>query len=151
MLSFEPPPEADSFATPGGTLLVWFPVPGIVAARARGFIDGSMAKATYARIDREPQVPYVGFLDLSGSSGFDWDARMCAFRWNVKNLSPQMDLHLLITDRFVMATRVLAHLLGNRVEFHHEPGGFASAYTLAVKRKSRVTDSTAPGKMPSAR
>jgi hypothetical protein len=136
---FVPPIDAESFASSDGAIVLWFPAPGVVAARATGYVTGQTAKAVYARIDAEPHVPRVGFLDLSRSSGFDWEARTRVLRWNVRHLSADMSFHLLIVPRFVLPTRILAHLLGDRVEFHLEPAGFESAYGLMMRRKARVS------------
>jgi hypothetical protein len=137
LLRFTATVEVESIKAPEGSVLLWFPASGIVAARALGFITGHAAKDAYARIDAQPVVPHEGFLDLSEAVGFDWEARMHVFQWNVRHMCAQTNFHILLVPEFLVATRVLAHLLGDRVEFHLEPASFASAYTLAVKRKSR--------------
>jgi hypothetical protein len=135
---FVPPADAEAFASSEGTIFLWFPTPGVVAARAVGFIPGRVARAAYERIDAEPRIPYTGFLDLSESSGFDWSARMQMVHWNVQHLSAEMRFHLLIPPRYILPTRFLVHLLGDRVSFHHESPSFASAYALVAKRKARA-------------
>jgi hypothetical protein len=136
---FVPPIEAESFTCPDGAIAIWFPAPNIVAARATGFVTGRATKAAYARIDAEPRFPNVGFLDLSRSSGFDWNARMRVLRWNVQHLNADPSFHLLIVPRFVIPTRLLAHLLRDRVEFHLDPASFEAAYALAIRRKTRTS------------
>src|SRR5580704_19571330 len=61
VLSVAPPDEASTYETSHGRLVIWFPAPGVAAARITGHATGRLAQSAYELIDRQPTYPYEGF------------------------------------------------------------------------------------------
>ena len=145
VLSVVPPDQASIFESAEGRVVVWFPAPGMAAARLTGYATGELARKAYEVTDAQPTVPYEGFLDLYETTGFDWEARGRSLKWNIVHLSPRMMLHMLVqTPPLVMATQIFRHALRNHVEIHTDKATFASAYHLAVKRRTRAAATSRP-------
>jgi hypothetical protein len=145
VLPFAPPDGAALLETPEGSAVVWFPAPGIAAARISGYATGDLARRAYEVTDLQPVVPHEGFLDLYDTTGFDWEARGRALKWNIVHLSPKMMLHMLVqTPPLLMATTVFKRALRDHVEVHTDKASFDSAYSLAVKRRTRATSHPPP-------
>jgi hypothetical protein len=144
---FEPTDEAWTIETPEGSGVIWFPAPGIAAARLRGVATGELARRAYELTDLQAPTPLLGFLDMYETTGFEWEARGRALRWNITHLSPKMMLHILVrTPPLVLAMKVFRRALEEHVEIHTEPAPFASAYNLAVKRRARATSTYPPAR-----
>lgn len=145
MHAFDPTEGASTLATPEGTAVVWFPAPGIAAAKVRGIATGEVARRAYELTDAQPTFPYEGFLDMYEMTGFDWEARGRVLKWNIAHLGERTMLHVLVqTPPLLLAIKVFQRALQDHVEVHTEKTTFASAYALAVKRRARAASSTFP-------
>jgi hypothetical protein len=146
---FVPPATAEVFESAEGRVVVWFPATGVAAARCTGHITGELARRAYLLTDAQPVVPYEGFLDMVEATGFDWEARGRALKWNILHLSPKMQLHALAASPPLrVAFKVFERALRDHFELHLDRATFESAYALALKRHARVHISDTP---PSSR
>ena len=146
VLPFAPTDEAWTIETPEGSAVIWFPAPGIAAARLTGVATGEVARRAYELTDLQAPVPLLGFLDMYESTGFEWEARGRALKWNISHLSPKMMLHILVrTPPLVLAMKVFRRALEDHVEIHTDRATFASAYNLTMKRRTRAA-SYPPGR-----
>jgi hypothetical protein len=143
--SLAPPDNASTLEGALGSIVVWFPAPGIAAARLDGYATGDLARRAYEVTDAQATAPHLGFIDLYRVTGFDWEARGRALRWNILHLSPRMMLHMLVREPpIVLATNVFKRALRHHIEVHTDKATFASAYHLAVKQRERVAMSQPP-------
>jgi hypothetical protein len=145
VISFAPTEGAATFDAVEGRILVWFPAPGIAACKVIGYATGDQARRAYELVDEQPSVPPEGFLDMYETTGFDWEARGRALKWNLVHLNAKTMFHILVkTPPLLMATTVFRRALAGHVEIHTDPASFASAYSLAVKRRSRANSASIP-------
>jgi hypothetical protein len=139
MHPFVAPGTAEAFASPEGHVIVWFPAPGIAAARCVGHVTGEVARRAYELTDAQPLTPYEGFIDMLDVTGFDWEARGRALKWNILHLSPKMQLHVLCeAPPLRVAFKVFERALRDHFEMHLDRTTFESAYAIAIKRHARA-------------
>ena len=139
MHPFVPPSAAETFRSRDGHAIVWFPAPGVAAARIVGHVTGDVARRAYLLTDAQSVTPYERFIDMLEATGFDWEARGRALKWNILHLSPRMQLHALCAaPPLRVAFRVFEHALRDHFELHTERASFESAYALAIKRHTRA-------------
>jgi hypothetical protein len=147
ILPFAPTAEAWTIESPEGSAVIWFPSPGIAAAQLRGVATGEVARRGYELIDLQTEVPLLGFLDMYETTGFEWEARGRALKWNILHLSPKMMLHILVrTPPLVLAMTVFRRALEGHVEIHTDQGAFASAYHLTLRRRTRSGSNFPPAR-----
>jgi len=145
VLTFAPSEGAATFDSAEGRIVVWFPVPGIAAATIHGRATGEVTKRVYELVDEQPVFPNWGFVDFEGMTGFDWEARGRALTWNIVHISPKMRFHMLVpSPPLLIATTVFRRALQGHIEVHTERASFDSAYSLAVKQRSRLAPPTIP-------
>lgn len=144
LVSFVPATSAQAFESAEGRIVVWFPAPCVAAARCVGHVTGEVTRRAYELTDNQEVTPYEGFLDMRETTGFDWEARGRALKWNIMHLSAKMRLHVLVASPPLrLAFKVFERALRDHVEIHSDPTCFESAYALAVKRHTRAW-STSP-------
>jgi hypothetical protein len=140
MPGFEPTPEAKTFGSGEGKIVLWFPVDGVAAGRATGHIVGRLASAAFAEVDRVAQVrehPGRGFVDFSEMTGFDWDAKGVLLRWNVAHRHQASRLDILSGSWITHATiTALGTILKDRLVSHAERGTFEWAYSVTLRASS---------------
>ncbi len=140
MSGFEPPGEARSYGDSAGEVTLWFPADGVAAARAVGYIPGGVAAAVYAEIDRVAlarEHPRRGFVDFSGMTGFDWDAKAIMVRWNVAHRQEAARFDVLTGSWILHAVlAALGKVLGDRLVSHAERSTFDAAYNAELRRAS---------------
>jgi hypothetical protein len=142
---FAPTEGAFRFDASEGRIVVWFPAPGIAAGSVIGYATGDLARRAYEVVGQQPVFPHEGFIDFYETTGFDWEARGRALKFNMLHLSPRMMLHMLVqTAPMLVATTVFRRALGDHIEVHTDRTTFASAYALAVKRRTRAVPSHPP-------
>jgi hypothetical protein len=133
---FDPPSDARSFDGPSCEITIWYPAPGMVAARARGHVRRPVVAAAFTDIDRyaaEHGHPGRGFIDMSDLTGFEWSARLVLVRWNVAHRKEAVRLDILSHHWFTTSTlRALATVLGGRLVVHGEAYTFEAAYAASV-------------------
>lgn len=136
MRGFEPTGQIKSFRSGGGEITLWFPGENMVAGRVVGHVRRGLVAATYAEIDRYATShghPGRGFIDLSGLTDFDWEARMTLVRWNLAHRHEASRLDLLTDSRLAhLALRALATILGERLVAHEDRVTFEAAYGTAL-------------------
>jgi hypothetical protein len=140
MGGFEPDGLVKSFRSGGGAITLWFPAGDIAAATVVGHIRTGIAAATFAEVDRYASTschPGRGFIDFSGMTNFDWEARMTLVRWNLSHRREASRLDLFTDSRLTqMALRALVTILGERLVVHEDRATFVAAYTSAVAQRS---------------
>jgi hypothetical protein len=137
--AFLPTPDARSFRSGAGEIVIWFPSEGIAAARVIGHIRAGIAIATYAEIDRYALAhahPGRGFVDFSEMTAFDWDARGAMMRWNIANRKKATRMDVISGTWFAhLALTALGTVLGDRLVSHSERSTFEAAYVGALHRE----------------
>jgi hypothetical protein len=140
MGTFEPTGVIKSFRSGASEITLWFPGGRMVVGRIVGHVRDGLAVAAFAEIDRYAAShghPGRGFIDLSGMTNFEWDARMTLVRWNLAHRREASRLDLL-TDSWTvhMALRALSTILGDRLVAHEDRVTFETAYTSALASRS---------------
>jgi hypothetical protein len=145
VLTFAPTDGAFRFDDATGRIVLWFPAPGLCAGSVHGHASGDLARRAYEVVEQQPVIPHEGMIDLYEATGFDWEARGRALKFNIVNLSPRMMLHILVqTPPLIVATKIFRRALQDHVEIHTDRASFDSAYNLAVKRRTRAVHSSPP-------
>lgn len=137
---FEPTGQVKSFRSGSGEVTLWFPGGDIAAGVIMGHVRHGLVAAAFAEIDRYAAAnthPGRGFIDLSGMTNFDWEARMTLIRWNLAHRHEASRLDLLIDSSVArMALRALATILGHRLVPHTDRVTFEAAYGTALAQRS---------------
>jgi hypothetical protein len=146
--SFTPSGPSRILDSGEGTVILWFPASGICAAWCVGHITGEHTRGVYELVDAQPAPPPEGFIDMTEMTSFDWEARGRVLRWNLLHLGPRMQLHIRVASApMLIASKVFERALRGHVEIHREEGSFTSAYSLAIKRRSRAYSSEPPPRL----
>jgi hypothetical protein len=118
-------------------VLLWFPVDGVAAARVTGHIRAGIAVAAYAEIDRYATArthPGRGFVDFSGMSEFEWDARAVMMRWNIAHRKQATRLDVLSGSWMTHSVlTALGTVLGHRLVSHADRLTFEAAYATTIR------------------
>jgi hypothetical protein len=133
---FDPPSDARSFEDPSCKITLWYPSPGMVAARACGHVRRPVVAAAFTDIDRhaaDQGHPGRGFIDMSELTGFEWSARLVLIRWNIAHRKEAVRLDILSHQWFTTSVlRALGTVLGGRLVVHGEAYTFDAAYAAST-------------------
>jgi hypothetical protein len=140
MPGFDPTPDAKTFGSAEGEVVLWFPVDGVAAARITGHIHGDVASAVFGEIDRVAQArehPARGFADFSEMTDFDWEAKGVLLRWNIAHRHQASRFDVLSGSWITHATiTALGTILRHRLVSHASRTTFDAAYAVMLRNSS---------------